>query len=251
MDAQQGGRVVRIAVVGDEGCGKTSLITAAATETFPDRPPPVLPPAQLPADTTPEGVPVVITDTSSRPEDKQGLERACQDASVVVLCFSMENPATLRRVPTYWMPELRRMGITAPVVLVGCKSDIRPADQTLHQARRSVQCRATCPRQPPPAQPPRHACAPTHTCARARTHTPRHLSLERRRCFQSSRPSPRWRPAWSAAPRSCSSSARSSTMPSRQWCTPWRPCTTQRRTRCARCAARRSNESSCSATETR
>lgn len=69
---------VHICVVGDDGVGKTSLITAAATETFPDHPPPVLPPAKLPADTTPEGVPVVITDTSSRPEDKQALELACQ-----------------------------------------------------------------------------------------------------------------------------------------------------------------------------
>lgn len=41
------------------GVGKTSLITAAATETFPDHPPPVLPPARLPAETTPEAVPLV------------------------------------------------------------------------------------------------------------------------------------------------------------------------------------------------
>lgn len=73
-----GGGTVHICVVGDDGVGKTSLITAAATETFPDHPPPVLPPAKLPADTTPEGVPVIITDTSSRPEDKQSLELACQ-----------------------------------------------------------------------------------------------------------------------------------------------------------------------------
>ncbi|KAL4436835.1 hypothetical protein ABPG75_003974 [Micractinium tetrahymenae] len=125
---------VHIAVVGDEGVGKTSLITAAATETFPDHPPPVLPPARLPADTTPEGVPVVITDTSSRPEDKQALELACQEASVIVLCFSMDRPATLRRVSSYWMPELRRLGVHVPVMLVGCKSDVRPADRSLHEA---------------------------------------------------------------------------------------------------------------------
>ena len=32
-----------------------------------------------------------------------------QEASVIVLCFSMDKPGTLRRVSSYWMPELRRL----------------------------------------------------------------------------------------------------------------------------------------------
>lgn len=135
---------VRITVVGDPGVGKTSLIAAAATETFPDNPPPVLPPARLPADTTPEGVPVLITDTSSRPEDRSALEQACQQSSVIVLCFAMDRPASLRRISTHWMPELRRLNVTCPVMLVGCKSDERPADQSLHQVRPAHV--AACPR---------------------------------------------------------------------------------------------------------
>lgn len=78
---------VKIAVIGDPGVGKTSLITAAATETFPDHPPPVLPPTRLSADSTPEGVPILITDTLSRPEDRPALEAACLQADVIVLAF--------------------------------------------------------------------------------------------------------------------------------------------------------------------
>jgi Ras family protein T1 len=65
---------VRVCVIGDEGVGKTSLITAAATESFPETPVLVLPTTKLPPDSTPEGVPVQIFDTSSRPEDKPTLE---------------------------------------------------------------------------------------------------------------------------------------------------------------------------------
>jgi len=127
-------KTVYITVLGDAGVGKTSLISAAATETFPDSPPPVLPPAKLPPDTTPEGVPVVITDTSTRPEDREALEAACRQASVIVLCFRMERLESLRRISSYWMPELKRLNVRVPVLLVGCKSDVRPADQSLHHA---------------------------------------------------------------------------------------------------------------------
>lgn len=52
---------------------------------------------------------------------------------MIVLCFSMDKPGTLRRVSSYWMPELRRLGVHVPVMLVGCKSDVRPADRSLHE----------------------------------------------------------------------------------------------------------------------
>ena len=74
-------------MVGDAGVGKSSLITSAATESFPEHPPPVLPPTRLAHDTTPEGVPMVLVDTSSRPEDKANLELACRNADVIMLCF--------------------------------------------------------------------------------------------------------------------------------------------------------------------
>jgi len=88
---------VKIAVIGDPGVGKTSLITAAATETFPDHPPPVLPPTRLSADSTPEGVPILIIDTLSRPEDRPALEAACTQADVIVLAF--DTGAARRRRP--------------------------------------------------------------------------------------------------------------------------------------------------------
>lgn len=57
---------VRIVVVGDKGTGKSSLIVAAATDSFPPNVPPVLPDTKLPFEFFPDGVPVTIVDTSSR-----------------------------------------------------------------------------------------------------------------------------------------------------------------------------------------
>lgn len=57
---------VRIVVAGDRYTGKSSLIAALATDSFPDNVPHVLPPTRLPADFFPDRVPVTIIDTSPR-----------------------------------------------------------------------------------------------------------------------------------------------------------------------------------------
>lgn len=62
-----GGRTsLRVAVAGDKGTGKSSLISAVASETFPDNVPRVLPPITLPADAFPDYIPITIVDTPSR-----------------------------------------------------------------------------------------------------------------------------------------------------------------------------------------
>lgn len=61
-----GRKSLRVAVAGDKGTGKSSLISAVASETFPDNVPRVLPPTTLPADAYPDYIPITIIDTPSR-----------------------------------------------------------------------------------------------------------------------------------------------------------------------------------------
>ena len=124
---------VRIGVIGDSGVGKTSLITATATETFSDNPPPVLPDTRLPAQCTPEGVPLRIIDTSSKPEDRSSTEEKIRSCDVIVLLFTLDKLDSLRRVNSYWLPELRRLKVKAPVTLVLAKTDLVQNDQVLHE----------------------------------------------------------------------------------------------------------------------
>lgn len=122
-----------IVVAGDKGTGKTSLITAAATDCFSDTPPPLLPPTRIPGESNPDNVPLLVLDTSSRPEDRPALESTLKRADVLVLTFDLARPDTLERCGNHWMNELQQLGVQVPVILVGCKSDQRSLDAELHQ----------------------------------------------------------------------------------------------------------------------
>jgi Rho-related BTB domain-containing protein 1/2 len=46
-------------------------------------------------------------------------------SDVVLLCFSVNNPVSLRNCRLMWFPEIRRFCPSTPVLLVGCKNDLR------------------------------------------------------------------------------------------------------------------------------
>ena len=50
------------------------------------------------------------------------------------------RPQTLKRISEVWVPELQRMEVEVPFLLVGCKSDIRQQGQTLQQVGQSFCC---------------------------------------------------------------------------------------------------------------
>ncbi|XP_060219130.1 mitochondrial Rho GTPase 1-like [Lycium barbarum] len=116
---------VRIVVAGDAKTGKSSLILTAATDSFPPNVPPMLPPTRLPDDIYPDKVPVTIIDTSSSTENRAKLVEELKRADAVVLTYACDKPATLDRLSTFWLPELRRLEVRVPVVVVGCMLDKR------------------------------------------------------------------------------------------------------------------------------
>ncbi|XP_051158151.1 rho-related BTB domain-containing protein 1 isoform X1 [Leptopilina boulardi] len=46
-------------------------------------------------------------------------------SDVVLLCFSITNPVSLRNCKVMWYPEIRRFCPQTPILLVGCKNDLR------------------------------------------------------------------------------------------------------------------------------
>ncbi|KAG9463284.1 hypothetical protein GDO78_022048 [Eleutherodactylus coqui] len=60
-------------------------------------------------------------------------------SDVVVLCFSLANPHSLRHVKSMWLPEIKHFCPRTPVVLVGCQLDLRYADlDAVNRARRPL-----------------------------------------------------------------------------------------------------------------
>jgi len=58
---------------------------------------------------------------------------------VVVLCFSLANPNSLRHVRTMWFPEIKHFCPRTPIILVGCQLDLRYADlDAVNRARRPL-----------------------------------------------------------------------------------------------------------------
>uniref|UniRef100_W5MCQ1 Rho-related BTB domain-containing protein 1 n=1 Tax=Lepisosteus oculatus TaxID=7918 RepID=W5MCQ1_LEPOC len=60
-------------------------------------------------------------------------------SDVVVLCFSLANPNSLRHVRTMWFPEIKHFCPRTPIILVGCQLDLRYADlEAVNRARRPL-----------------------------------------------------------------------------------------------------------------
>lgn len=126
----------RVVVLGDPGVGKTSLIIAA-TESFDPRPPACLPPTRLPPSF--ENVPVLAIDTSSRSETRQSIENWIEGADVVLLCYAVDMPDSIRHLRTHWLPEFRRLKCTLPIILCGCRMDVAPDQQTFENQRKFLE----------------------------------------------------------------------------------------------------------------
>jgi Ras family protein T1 len=116
---------VRICVCGDEGTGKSSLITSLVKDVFvTTRIQPVLPQITIPPTAgTPENVTTTIADTSALPQDRENLRKELRKANVILLVYS--DHYSYERVALFWMPHFRSLGVNVPVVLCANKSDLQ------------------------------------------------------------------------------------------------------------------------------
>lgn len=116
---------VRICVCGDEGTGKSSLITSLVKGIFVSHKiQPVLPQITIPPTIgTPENVTTTtVVDTSALPEERNNLAREIRKSNVILLVYS--DHYSYERVALFWLPYFRSLGVNVPVVLCANKSEL-------------------------------------------------------------------------------------------------------------------------------
>ena len=115
---------------GDEGTGKSSLVTSLVKDSFvTSKIQPTLPQITIPPTIgTPENVTTVIVDTSALPHERSELNKEIRKSNVILLVYA--DHFNYERVGLFWMPHFRSLGVNVPVVLCANKSDLSKTTPT-------------------------------------------------------------------------------------------------------------------------
>lgn len=130
----------KLVIVGDGACGKTSLLCVFAMGEFPKEYEPTIFENYV-AEIRLDGKPVQLAlwDTAGQEEYERLRPLSYSKAHVILIAFSIDTPDSLDNVSVKWIEEVRNIcGPQIPVVLVGCKADLRPAGGSSADGRQYV-----------------------------------------------------------------------------------------------------------------
>ncbi|GFU16983.1 ras-related protein rac-2 [Nephila pilipes] len=113
---------VRIAVVGDRGCGKSCLILSAKNQTLPD-------PEE---NFFSKRYPLDLEGTKGMVVDVDEFREVYQDSDVILLCFALNDPSSFESISNKWV--LREHLPKKRCILVGLKQDLRKIGDLSGQA---------------------------------------------------------------------------------------------------------------------
>jgi len=116
----------KFVIVGDGSCGKTCLLQVFKTGTFPAGYVPTIFENYI-ADIVfrQQTVELALWDTAGQEDFDRLRPLSYPGTDAVLVCYSVGDPTSLENIVEKWLPEVRHFCPKAPIVLVGCKSDIR------------------------------------------------------------------------------------------------------------------------------
>ena len=120
----------KLVIVGNGGCGKTSLLTVFCKGTFPEE----YIPTVFENDVKDiyykdETIELALWDTAGQENYARLRPLSYRAADVVLITFALNDRESLNAVTHTWLPEVHEYCPKVPILLVGTKSDLREGDQ--------------------------------------------------------------------------------------------------------------------------
>ncbi|AAS50954.1 ABR182Wp [Eremothecium gossypii ATCC 10895] len=135
MAYQTGGNIrKKLVIVGDGACGKTCLLVVFSKGQFPEiHVPTVFENYVADVDIDGRRVELALWDTAGQEDYDRLRPLSYPDSNVVLICFSVDLPDSLDNVQEKWVSEVLHFCQGVPILLVGCKVDLRNDPQVLQQ----------------------------------------------------------------------------------------------------------------------
>ena len=126
----------KMVIIGDDTCGKTSLYTVfAKNKDFEDIKyvPDVFEGYVADVEVDGKQFELALWDTVGREGYDRVRALSYPDTDVILMCFSINSPDSLKNIPKKWTPEVKQFCPNVPIILVGNKKDLRNDPNTIKE----------------------------------------------------------------------------------------------------------------------
>ena len=127
----------KMVIIGDDTCGKTSLYTVfAKNKDFEDIKkyvPQVFEGYVADMEVDGKQLELALWDTVGREGYDRVRALSYPDTDVILMCFSINSPDSLKNIPKKWTPEVKQFCPNVPIILVGNKKDLRNDPNTIKE----------------------------------------------------------------------------------------------------------------------
>uniref|UniRef100_A0A2K6S1Z4 Ras homolog family member F, filopodia associated n=1 Tax=Saimiri boliviensis boliviensis TaxID=39432 RepID=A0A2K6S1Z4_SAIBB len=131
-----GRKELKIVIVGDGGCGKTSLLMVYSQGSFPEHyAPSVFDKYTASVTVGSKEVTLSLYDTAGQEDYDRLRPLSYQNTHLVLICYDVMNPTSYDNVLIKWFPEVTHFCHGTPMVLIGCKTDLRKDKEQLRKLR--------------------------------------------------------------------------------------------------------------------
>jgi len=130
----------KLVIVGDGACGKTCLLIVFSKGTFPEVYVPTVFENYV-ADVEVDGkhVELALWDTAGQEDYDRLRPLSYPDSHVILICFAIDSPDSLDNVQEKWISEVLHFCSGLPIILVGCKKDLRFDPKTIEELHKTSQ----------------------------------------------------------------------------------------------------------------